>query len=403
MTELRDVLVPVALLKDPAGFGGTRENDCLRGDLIIGKTHALGLRPAAPSDTPRMVIPALTEAHCHLDKCHSITRMGAVGGDLTTAAAAQAADKIHWTEEDLRKRMARGLEELVASGCNVARSHIDWSDTPEPPLSWHVLKALASEPSAVEVEAAALTDITQMADTQFCAQVAGQIAAQPNSVLGSFILFHDPKHIRDGLKNMFSAAEKYGLALDFHVDEALGDWNGLEAICDTAIETGFEGPILCGHTVSLMDRSPADFARIADKLLRARVHICALPTTNLYLQGRTSGTPDRRGLTRLRELHEAGVPIVVASDNVGDAFCPTGQHDPRAALHLAGLAAHLDPPMGHWLPAITTQARTALGRDPGYIETVGLADLRITDAASTAELVAGRSSLTPLTLERSPQ
>lgn len=402
MTVLSDILVPVSLLRTPSEFGGTRQGDCLRGDLIPGDQYARGMKTAPPTDSPRMVLPAFAEAHCHLDKCDSIGRMGPIGGDLQSAIAAQIKDKDHWTEDDLRNRMSRGLDELVDAGCTLVRSHIDWSQNAEPPLAWSILHHIASTRTDISVQTAALTGIDQMADQDFCTQIARGISKQNNAVLGSFILYHDPGNIRVGLANVFSAAEQFSLPLDFHVDEGLGDWNGLEAICDAAIASSFTGPILCGHAVSLMDRCDEDFARITEKLLETKIHICALPTTNLYLQGRNSGTPDRRGITRLRELDRAGVPIVVASDNVRDAFCPMGQHDPRAALHLASLAAHLDPPFGQWLPAITKHARQALGKSPSYVEVTPLSDLRLTEAATTADLIAGRKPLIRLIDERSP-
>jgi len=206
--------------------------------------------------------------------------------------------------------------------------------------------------------------------------------------------------MREGLRAVFALAEQIGAPLDFHVDEGLGDFHGVEAVADMALETRFDGPILCGHAVALMDKGGADFARIADKCARAGITICALPTTNLYLQGRTDGTPDRRGLTRLRELRAAGVTVIVGSDNVGDAFCPTGQHDPMAALHLAHLAAHLDPPMADWLGMVTTDARAAMGLDPVYVDGAPVAELRISNAASVADLIAGRHALRPMETEQ---
>jgi len=146
-----------------------------------------------------------------------------------------------------------------------------------------------------------------------------------------------------------------------------------------------------------MDRSADDFARIADKCARAGITICTLPITNLYLQGRTDGTPDRRGITRLHELRAAGVKVAVGSDNVGDAFCPLGAHDPRAALALASVMAHLDPPLGEWLPAITTDAATALGQKPVTVDGAQLSDLLTCDVAHTADLIAGRAPLRPAT------
>jgi cytosine deaminase len=395
MTVLNDVLVPRALLRRPDDFGGLAFDDCLRGDLHLGNGKPRRLVPAKQTGSPRMLLPALIEAHCHLDKCHSITRLNAVGGDLPQAIAAQTEDKVNWTPDDLTRRMMRGLKELQAAGCTAVRSHIDWGTDAEPPLAWSVLQELAADQD-LTVQTAALTGIAQLADQTFCDTTARQIAKARGGVLGAFVLHHDPADIETGLGNVFAAAARYGLALDFHVDEGLGSYNGLEAICNVAIATRFEGPILCGHAVSLMDRDADTLARLTDKLLRAGIHICALPTTNLYLQGRREGTPDRRGLTRLRELHAAGVPIIVASDNVADAFCPIGQHDPRAALHLAVLAAHLDPPLGNWLPAITVHAASGLGLDPSFVDEVPIAALRLCDVPSTAAFVGTHTPLIPI-------
>ena len=402
---LRDILVPLSLLRAPDAFGPNHTQDCLRGDLVVENGHPIRLDPASQSNTPRMLVPALFEAHCHLDKCHSIDRLAQVGGDLSVALEAQIKDKFHWTHEDLRSRMARGLSELVASGCYAVRSHIDWGDTNAPPLAWYVLAELAQDHPEVVLQGAALAGIPQIADPSFCLEVSKTISAQKGTALGTFILHHDRAVVEKGLANAFAAADRFGLALDFHVDEGLGAYNGLELICDAALKTGFQGPILCGHAVSLADRKGADLSRLLDKLLRAKITICALPTTNLYLQGRRNGTPDRRGLTRLRELDAAGIPIAVGSDNVADAFCPMGQHDPRAALHLAALAAHLDPPMGTWLPAITLNPARAMGLAAPYIEDTPVQHLRLCAAASAADLVSTRAPLVPLLhhLEVEPQ
>lgn len=164
-----------------------------------------------------------------------------------------------------------------------------------------------------------------------------------------------------------------------------------------ALETGFQGPVLCGHACSLMNFESSDVQRIADKLARAEISIAALPATNLYLQGRSDGTPDRRGITRIRELQDAGVNVVLGADNVRDAFCPLGSHNPLATLSLAALAAHLDPPFGSHLPMITTSARCALGLAPVTVDGAAIGDLQLFDAPSVTAILGNGSSPRPLT------
>ncbi len=384
---MTDVLVPTVFVSDPAHFGGVSSGDCLRGVPFVKNGKLVALAPPV-GDAAKVVLPPLVEAHCHLDKCHTIARIGQVGGDLAHAIQQQRADKTQWDEDDLRTRAMRGIAEAEANGCKSIRSHVDWGDTAAPPLSWSVLTECAEE--AGDLQLAALCGIGLWADPAFAAKM-GEILALTDGVAGAMVLGQEK--VAAGLANMFDIATRFGLMLDFHVDEGLGDFNGLEAIADLALETGFEGPILCGHAVSLMDREPQDFARIADKCARAGITVCTLPVTNLYLQGRTDGTPDRRGITRLRELRAAGVRVVVGSDNVGDAFCPLGAHDPRAALALACVTAHLDPPLGDWLAAITTDATRAIGRDPVMVDGAPLDTLLTCDADHTADLISGRAPL----------
>ncbi|MEQ6249128.1 amidohydrolase family protein [Sulfitobacter sp. HNIBRBA3233] len=387
-----DILVPRSLLRDPDTFGGTREGDCQRGRPQVRGGYLAGLEAAPPTDRPCLLLPRLTEPHCHLDKCHTLPRMGPVAGDLMTAIEAQKRDKQNWTEQDIRTRATRGLNEARANGTGLMRSHVDWGKGAEPPLSWQVLKEIAGQSRDIALQLSPLTDVDDWAEPAFAKAVGGEVASVGGAV-GVFLRGQPdvPAHLRA----MFRAADKHGIALDFHVDEGLGDLNGLEQVADIALETGFDGPILCGHAVSLMDRDAQAVERIADKLARAGIFVCALPTTNLYLQDRRDGTPDRRGITRLRELRAAGVRVLTGSDNVSDAFCPMGQFDPMAALHLAALTAHLDPPMGDWLPLITTDAARALGHRAPLIEDTPLADCLISDATDTAGLVAGRTPLRP--------
>ncbi|WP_299693942.1 amidohydrolase family protein [uncultured Tateyamaria sp.] len=386
-----DIQVPNSVLRDPKRFGGITQGDMRRGRPVLRDGRIVALTPPQ-GGAAHVVLPKLVEAHCHLDKCHTQHRLSPTGGDLPHAIAQQRADKANWTESDLRTRAARGLAEAQAASCHLIRSHVDWGDAAAPPLAWSVLGELAQDHPGLQ--RAALTGVLQWTDARFAATVARQLEAD-KGVLGAFV--YDQPGFAQGLRAIFDAAVRHALPLDFHVDEGLGDMNGLEVIADTAIATGYDRPILCGHAVSLMDRADADLARIIDKLLAARIHICALPTTNLYLQGRTDGTPDRRGLTRLRELHAGGVPIIIGSDNVADAFCPTGAHDPMAALSLAGLAAHLDPPLGRWLTAITTHAAAALGHAPAYIDTAPLAAMSVYDAPTLADVIAGRAAPVPAT------
>ena len=115
----------------------------------------------------------------------------------------------------------------------------------------------------------------------------------------------------------------------------------------------------------------------------------ALPTTNLYLQGRNRHAPTQRGLTPLVALSRAGVRVVLSNDNVRDAFCPVGRHDPMQALEMGILCGHLSPPLGRWMRAITTDARRAIGLPAMHIDETRLEILRVADASDPSEVISG--------------
>ncbi len=394
--RLPGVLVPAALVADPARFGGTPQCDCLAGDLVVEEGRAIRLMPSAGAPTA-LLLPRLTEAHVHLDKCHTIDRIRSVGSDLAAAIEAQRADKALWSADDIHARATRAIAELSASGCGVVRTHVDFSNDQNPemvPLAWDILGDVAGS-SDVRLQRAALVGIEQLSQSDYARRCATRLA-RDGGVLGAF-LYNQPERC-DGLINAFREAERLGLSLDFHVDEGLAfDLDGLEMVTDVAMALGHQGPVLCGHGCSLSIRDGETRKRTADKLALTGISLAVLPTTNLYLQGRGPEHAQARGLAPLRELRSAGVNVVVGTDNVRDAFYPTGRHDPLHTLSLAVPAAHLDPPFGGHLPMITTAARTALGLPPHTVDGADIEDLVVFDVRSTSDLVAGGPSPRALT------
>ena len=247
---LRDVLVPEPLFGEAPAVA-RREDGCIRGDLVIADGRAADLVPAPPGPSPRVVLPALVEAHCHLDKCHTIGRMTGIGGNLRQAIEAQTADKQNWSKADLHDRIGRGMDEAIASGCGLLRTHVDWSTDIAPPPAWSVIGDAAAERPGLTVDRSALVGIDILAEPGVADAIAAGIA-RTGGTLGAFVLDHGNRET--GLRATFAAADRYGLALDFHVDEGLADGlDGLGLIAEIAIETGFQGPILyrgCVDSVS---------------------------------------------------------------------------------------------------------------------------------------------------------
>lgn len=403
LTLIRNLAVPRSLIARPDLFGGRIVGDLQRGDLLIDGTRVIGFAAAPPEARivdggGRLLLPPLVEPHVHLDKAFTAHRLPRIGGDLLAAIHAEEADKALWTDDDLRDRATRALHELIAAGVSHVRSHVDWGAGDDPaatPRAWGILQEVAQDHAAlITLELAALPAIDLLADPDTAARIAGQVA-RDKGCLGAWILGHERR--AEGIAGAFAQARALGLPLDFHADEGQDQGlDGLALIVAEALRSGFDGPVLCGHAVSLTNLSGDPLARVLDDAARAGIALCALPTTNLYLQSRGQGTPDRRGITRLAEATAAGVTTCLGTDNVQDAFYPLGRHDPLTTLALAVPALHLDPPLGQHLPLITTAAAQALGLVPGFIDRLPADRLILCDATSPATLLSGGAARTRL-------
>ena len=252
----------------------------------------------------------------------------------------------------------------------MARTHVDWTHgdaAEQAPFTWAVINEIAQTyKHNIDLQLCALVSTNDMVDYDLAKTIAAQIA-KTRGALGVFVLDHENRI--PAIENAFRVADEFGLSLDFHVDEGLHlGLDGLDIIAQTALNMGYQGPVLCGHACSLMNYKGEPLERLLDKLAQTSIVIAALPTTNLYLQGRNGGTPDRRGITRVHELITAGVSVICGTDNVADAFYPIGKFDPLLTLTHMVSATHLTPPFGRYLPMITTKAQEALGKEVIYLD-----------------------------------
>jgi cytosine deaminase len=96
------------------------------------------------------------------------------------------------------------------------------------------------------------------------------------------------------------------------------------------------------HLCALATLDPSKADALIDGIARAGITVIALPETNLLLQDRGPGAPRRRGITLVRELLAAGVPVRLGTDNVRDWFFPFGDGDMLDSALFATVATHLD-------------------------------------------------------------
>ncbi|SMC82995.1 amidohydrolase family protein [Primorskyibacter flagellatus] len=331
-------------------------------DLTHSGGRIAALRPSRQTGGG-MVLPLMADIHVHLDKTMTIGRMPRRAASLFDAIEMMGEDAAGWTEADMRRRVGTALARAYRHGTALMRSHLDWN-TAEAPLAWPVLTELAQEwRGRIDLQLASLTALDLI--EELGPRIAPQLRAG-GGVMGAFVYRNADMPRKIAL--VFDLAEAHGLDLDFHVDEGLEpEAQGFDAILDETERRGMAGRVLCGHGCSLSVRDPDQVLRLLERAAHAGVGLTVLPGANSYLQDAQDGrTPRLRGIAPLQEARAAGMPVMIASDNVQDGFFPFGDHDLWDVYRLAVLAGHL--PHADWLDAITSTPAHWMGQDTTICE-----------------------------------
>ncbi|MDN2664510.1 hypothetical protein OW492_14120 [Psychromonas sp. 14N.309.X.WAT.B.A12] len=317
------------------------------------------LTPILPSDVIDFIdidgalcLPSLVEAHAHLDKTFTRERIGNVTPGLLGAIEAMHQDKSKWSHNDLWLRAEKALQQAYSNGVAHIRTHIDW-DSEQTPAAWNVLQALAkSWQHKIHLEQVALVPLTLLADKTFTDSILQKVISTDLGIMGCFI--HSVNFNADAFEYLIKRAAQLNIDLDLHIDEELAEQpQGLMCLLDCLETVPFSGRIVCGHVCALSSCEEALATSLLDRLSKQPITLISLPTTNLLLQdAEVERTPKLLGLTLLKEAKTRGIPTMIATDNVQDAFCSFGEYDPVEALRLATYGAQLSHVFDRWSQSI---------------------------------------------------
>ena len=381
--------------------GGTVINDDgsqALSDILVGadgRIEAVGPSLAAASCGARvdiggmLVSPGFADAHQHLDKTGVLRFTPNPSGTLQGAREAFAKYARTAGPDDIHKRATRTIERCLSRGTTAIRSHINVDKD----AAFHGIETLAGVRHAwkdrMVLQLVAFMTPHPGQDFDWLERNIDGAVALADAVGGTPAVSEDPPRYLDIL---FSAAVKAGKPVDLHLDEHLNAGTHLlDAALDRVERFGMGGRTVFSHVSVLSALPRGDFQRIAERILDLDIGVVTLPAANLYLQARDYEMLPPRGLTRVAELHRAGVTIATASDNIQDPFVPTGSGDMLEIARWTLLAGHL---RGDELAAAHRMITTAPARLMGLGNDYGLragarADLVITDCVDTDTLVAG--------------
>lgn len=354
---------------------------------LVRQVAPPGLLPSGPDELDLagyLLLPAPAEPHAHLDKALTWDLADALPGDLASAITAWHAYAARVTEEDVVQRASRTVDELCANGVTAVRTHVDLlrDDDGGGYGGGDPLRGLR-----------ALLRLRGQLRGRVRLQIAVLHVDAPDELLhealdlGADLLGDCPHLSADpaaSVERTLRIAAEHHVGVDLHADESLDPGAGdLRLLVHAVRERGFVSGITASHCVSLGAVEPHEAARTAKEVAAAGIGVVTLPLTNLYLQGRGRPSSTPRGLTALRSLLDAGVPVAAGGDNIRDPFNPVGRADPLETASLLVTAGHLAPDEA--LHAVTGGARAVLGLPRAGPYEGAVADLLAVRAQTVSE------------------
>jgi len=369
-------------------------------DIVVERGRITSLRPSGRgnADTPpavdaggRQVWAALIDMHAHLDKGQVIPRVRP-DGTLEGGLRLTAADRKHWSAEDLRVRMNFALRCAYVHGVAAIRTHLD-SHEGLAEGTWTVFRELqAAWRDRVTLQPVGMVPLASFRGSwgerlaDLVAEYGGVLGAVTDG-LGAYEGAIGPV-LDELLDRLLRVADERSLDVDLHVDQTDDPrLFALPHIAHAVNRTKFRGRVVCGHCVNLA-LQPNDVAQRTIALAReAGLAFVTLPASMMYLQDRRAQrTPRWRGVTLAAELRHAGLPVAVAGDNCRDAWFPFGDHDMLDTIQLAVRVFHFDDPIADAIAmAAPIPSDIIRGGTLGRIVEGGPADLLLLSARTLNE------------------
>jgi len=355
----------------------------------IAEIGALGERSAhrVIDGAGRVLTPGLVDSHIHLDKALISDRAPSIEGTVTEAIRVTAAAKRTFTVDDIRARARRVLDAAIHAGTTAMRSHVEVDPIVEL-KGLEALRELKREYApAIDLQLCAFAQegILQAPGTE--ALLARALAAGADLVGGC------PYNDTDAHAHVdivFRLAREFDVDVDFHID-FFDEPEHLHVlyVAEQTVRFGWQGRVAVGHASELAALDPDRFDRIAAVLEEAGIGVIVLPATDLYLMGRKDVTSPRRGLAPARRLLAAGVTVAAATNNVLNAFTPTGTGDLALMGYLVIAAGHMGTQRDVAdVLAMLTEHPARLLRLPDYGLRVGArADLVLWETERPSEVV----------------
>jgi cytosine deaminase len=371
-----------------------RDGELLNVDIGIQGGAIAAIAASLSADGPELkaedclVVPGLIETHIHLDKTCILDRCRIEEGTVAEAVRETASVKGGFTVEDVYARGKRTLERCITQGTMRMRTHVEL-DPGIGMIGFDAIQQLARDYAwAMDVELCVFPQegLTNYPGTE---ELLIEGLRRGARTIGAAPYFDsDP---RAQIDRVFSIARDFDAEIDMHLDLAeTAQGMQVEYVCRKTEEFGWGGRVAVGHVTQMSLVRPDRFNEITTQLANAGVAVTILPSTDLYLMGRSHDHAVPRGVVPAEPLRKAGVTCSISTNNVLNPFTPYGDGSLIRMANLYANVCHVSRPadLAGCLDMITGSAARLMRLDDYGIRIGAPADLVCLDADNASDAVA---------------
>src|SRR5690625_1825469 len=245
------------------------------------------------------------------------------------------------TDSDIKKRAKKVLEWQIAQGVQYIRTHVNDSERDLMSLS-AMLEFREEMKKFVDIQIVAFPQYGLLSFENGL-ELLEEAIKMSAEVVGAIPHLEDTREDAvASLERMFEIAEKYQVLVDVHCDEIDDDQSrSLEVLASLARKYEMGPLVTASHTTAMHSYNNAYTAKLFRLLERTNINFVVNPVINLHLQGRYDSYPVRRGVTRVKELLEAGLNVSLGNDDITDPFYPFGTGNMLDVLYMLLHVSHL--------------------------------------------------------------
>jgi cytosine deaminase len=338
--------------------------------------------------TNRLVSPPFVDPHFHMDATLSLglPRMN-ISGTLLEGIALWGELRPIVTREELVDRALRYCDLAVTQGLLFIRSHVDTSD-PKLVTAEALLEVKERVKPYIDLQLVAFPQDGYYRAKDGVASLSRALDMGVDIVGGIPHFERTMDEGRASVEALCRIAADRGLPVDMHCDETDDPMSRhIETLAAETIRFGLQGRVAGSHLTSMHSMDNYYVSKLIPLMAEAKINVIPNPLINIMLQGRHDTYPKRRGMTRVREVMDAGLNVSFGHDCVMDPWYSMGSGDMlevgHMAIHVAQMAGIEDKKK--IFDALTVNSARTLGLEGYGLEKGCNADFVVLQAVDTLE------------------